>query len=149
MKVPLPALKLRDFDDLNDEIDFLFNSYFKSRRSVLMPMDKGWKPLTDMYETDQEVVIVMDIAGISTNDIKLRLDGNILILRGLRRELHVDSKRKYYKMEIDFGPFERNIELPCPIDPDRVTAHYSKGFLAIRLHKHKTATSKRVEIKIL
>lgn len=143
-----PAVRLREFDDLNDELDFLFNNYFKGRRAVLMPMEQGWKPLTDMYETENEIVVVMDIAGISQSDIKLRLQDNILILRGIRREHPSEDKRKYHKMEIDFGPFERRIELPANIDPEGVTAHYTQGFLKIRLPKVEYAHPSRLEIKI-
>ena len=69
------VLKLRKFDDLNDELDFLFNNYFKPKHSVLMPVDKGWKPLTDVYETKNEFVVVMDIAGIAVDDISANLKG--------------------------------------------------------------------------
>jgi len=144
-----PAQVFRDFDDLNDELDFLFNNYFKSRRSVLMPMEGGWKPLTDMYESETEIVVVMDIAGITIRDIHARLEDNVLILRGIRREHPGDVKRKYYKMEIDFGPFERRMELPGAVDPDGVTARYSQGFLEIRLPKRATGESRRMEIVIL
>ncbi len=146
---PDQSRKLKDFDDLNEELEFLFNSYIKGLRSPFMPSERGWKPLTDMYETSEEIVVVMDIAGITTRDIKPHLEGKFLILRGIRREHPTDSKRKYHKMEIDFGPFERRIELPGPVDPDGVTARYSQGFLEIRLPKKEAPPSRSVEIKIL
>ncbi len=136
------------FDDVSDELDFLLNNYFPSRRSVLMPVERGWRPQTDMYETDAEVVIIMDIAGIKTKDIRLSLESNHLILGGIRREYVSESKRKYHKMEIDFGPFERRVELPSPIDPDRVTARYSQGFLEIHLPKCLGEGHYHKEIKI-
>lgn len=145
---PNRPYRTRDFDDLNEELDFLFSNYFKSRRPVLMPIDKGWKPLTDMYETEEEIVIVMDIAGISTRDISLRLHRNILVIRGIRREPTYAGKRKYYKMEIDFGPFERMVELPSKVDPDGVTARLTQGFLEIQLPKREVSGPERFEIKI-
>jgi len=142
------VLKLWKFDDLNDELDFLFNNYFKGQRSVLMPVDKGWKPLTDVYETEDEFVVVMDIAGISVDDIAASLNGRILILRGIRREHNLDAKRKYHKMEVDFGPFERRIELPCPVDSDAVKTKYTKGFLEIRLPKGDVESRQKIKIPI-
>jgi len=149
MAIPDASMDFSKFDDLNDELDFLFSSYFKNRRSVLMPSEKGWKPNTDMYETDSELVLTVDISGISSSDIKIHLQRNILILRGIRREPVHETKRKYHKMEIDFGPFERRIELPCSVGADGVTAGYSQGFLELRLPKLKEGNQQHIEIKIL
>ena len=142
------VLKLRKFDDINDELDFLFNNYFKHKHSVLMPVDKGWKPMTDVYETEDEFVVVMDIAGIAVDDITANLKDRILILRGIRREHNLDPKRKYHKMEVDFGPFERRIELPCPVDSEGVKTRYTRGFLEIRLPKGDIDIREKIEIPI-
>lgn len=122
-------------DDSSDELDFLFNTFYKNRRPVLMPVEKGWKPLTDVFETDENIVVMVDIAGISINDVKLTLFNNILTIRGIRREHPRTEKRHYHKMEIDFGPFERRVELPARIDPDRAERRYLQGFLEIVLPK--------------
>jgi HSP20 family protein len=142
------VIKLRKFDDLNDELDFLFNNYLKHQHSVLMPVDNAWKPLTDVYETETEFVVVMDIAEIEIDDISAKLKGNTLFLRGIRREQNLDPKRKYYKMEIDFGPFERKIELPSPVNVNDIQTRYTKGFLELRLPKGKSANGKKIEIPI-
>lgn len=139
---------LKEFDDVEDELDFLFNNQFKTRRPVLMPMERGWKPMVDMYETEEEIVITFDLAGISTNDVKLLLHGNNLIIRGIRREPNRAGKRHFHKMEIDFGPFERKIELPTRIDPTRVIKRYSQGFYEIRLPKMRSGRSGKIVIEI-
>ena len=100
-----------------------------------MPVEKGWKPLTDVFETDENVVVMIDIAGISINDVRLTLHNNVLTIRGIRREHPLSEKRHYHIMEIDFGPFERRIELPARIDPDRAERRYLQGFLEIVLPK--------------
>ncbi len=145
---PHPVFAIRDFDDLRDDLDFLLDNYFPARRAYLMPAERGWRPRTDMFETDTEIVIMVDIAGITTRDFRLQLEANQLILRGIRREYSCEGKRKYYKMEIDFGPFERRIELPAPIDPDGVVARYSQGFLEIRLPKREEGSAFNREITI-
>jgi len=146
--LPKDPLQVKD-DEFSEELDFIFNTFYKSRRPMLMPIEKGWKPLTDVYETDDEVVIVMDIAGISVNDIKLTLqDQRLLIIRGIRRERSNDEKRHYHKMEIDFGPFQRKIDLPSRIDPERATNNYSQGFLEIRLPKSGPIGSSQDDVEI-
>lgn len=147
----LPALRCftRDIDEGADDLDFIFNHYYKARRWSILPAEKGWKPLTDVYETDDEIVIVMDIAGITTQDIKLSLIRKLLIIRGVRREQVGDRKRHFHKMEIDFGPFERRIELPAPVNPERTKAKYLHGFLEIHLPKRAEGPEPgTVEIKI-
>ena len=149
MHLPAPRYLGRDIDDVSDDLDFIFNHYYKARRWSILPAEKGWKPLTDVYETDEEIVIVMDIAGISVEDIKLNLIKNILIIRGIRRPQVGRIKRHFHKMEIDFGPFERRIELPAAVDSERTLAQYLHGFLEIHLPKRKGELSTEpVEIKI-
>lgn len=143
-----PSYFARDFDDVADELDFIFNQYSKACRWNLMPVEKGWRPLTDMYETEDKIVIVMDIAGISTNDVKLNLLRNVLTIRGIRRWQVGEKKPHFHKMEIDFGPFERRIELPAPVDHNRVTTRYLQGFLEIHLPKKESFGVDRVEIEI-
>jgi HSP20 family protein len=149
MHLPIQQCFARDIDDSSDDLDFIFHHYYKARRWSILPAEKGWKPLTDVFETDDEIVIVMDIAGITTQDIKLNLIKNLLIIRGIRREQVGDRKRHFHKMEIDFGPFERRIEMPAPVDPDRTSARYLHGFLEIHLPKlTERRESATVEITI-
>ncbi len=145
---PKQVLRFRDFDDLSDELDLLLDSCYPARRAFLRPAERGWRPRTDMFETEEEIVIMIDIAGVSTNDFRLQLEGSQLVMRGLRREYSCQGKRKYYKMEIDFGPFERRIDLPAPVDSERVTARYTQGFLEIRLPKRDQGVSANREITI-
>lgn len=142
------AIRLKDFDDINEELDFLFGTYFQNRRPVLMAVNKGWQPPTDVFETEDEIVIIMDIAGISIKDVSLSLDKNLITLRGIRREHGGDIKRRYHSMEIDFGPFEKNIELTSHVDPEKTKAKYFRGFLEIRLLKCQDRSIAKVNIEI-
>lgn len=145
---PAPVRRTREFDDIADDLDFVFNNYFKTRRWALMPTEKGWKPQTDMYETEDRIVVVIDIAGISTRDISLHVYKNELTIRGVRREKIGKQKRHFHKMEIDFGPFERHLELPAPVDTDNVTTKYLNGFFQINLPKRDLYSTDRIEIEI-
>lgn len=127
--------------DPKDEFEFFYHSFYRTKRLFFLPAESGFRPPTDVYETQDEVVILMDIAGISSSSIRVTLTDNLLTIRGIRKPYPEGEKRHYHKMEIDFGPFERHIELPARIDPDRVTHHYLYGFLEIRLPKIDTTTS--------
>lgn len=144
-----PIQQARDYDDVSNEVDFIFSHYFKARRWSLIPAEKGWRPATDMFELEDEIVVVMDIAGIKSNDISLGLDGNILTIRGIRHEQIGKQKRHFHKMEIDFGPFEHKIELPASVDPDHTRAKYLQGFLEIHLPKKEKRFEGKIKIEIL
>jgi HSP20 family protein len=97
--------------------------------------DAGWAPATDVYETAGHYVILMELAGVDRDRIEVTLDGNLLRVRGERREPPpTEAKAQLHLMEIDYGPFERCIELPGPPPgAESVEAHYDNGFLRLRV----------------
>lgn len=123
----------RGFKALSDEMESLINDFLK--RPMLITRTRVWKPATDLYETDEEYVVRMDLAGIKREDVSIAYNGRVLAVRGVRREGLPHLRRNYHKMEIDFGPFERRIELPGPIDQAGIKATYRDGFLEIRFRK--------------
>lgn len=96
----------------------------------------GWRPAINAYAYEDALKICVDLAGVDTQSIEIRVDRSRLILRG-NRPLPEPSKqrpcRRILVMEIDYGPFERIIELPAVVNPDRVSARQSEGFLWITL----------------
>ncbi|MBZ0264963.1 Hsp20/alpha crystallin family protein [bacterium] len=131
-----------------DDIDQFFDMFFGSSRPPLMHADIGWHPAADMYETENNFVITIDLAGVSPKDISLILDKDSLLLRGMRKEPHCEEKRQYHKMEVPYGPFQRVFRLLTPVNGDSVHANYEEGFLTIRLEKRETPVRKRTTITI-
>jgi HSP20 family protein len=133
---------------LDDEMEFLFSNYFNSKYPILITAEKRWHPQTDVVETDDEYMVVMDLANVRQEDIKLTYEAGVLTVSGIRRELHVSQKRHYHKMEIDFGPFERRIKISARIADNSIKAAYENGFLIIKLKKDVTRGSKVTNIVI-
>jgi HSP20 family protein len=92
-----------------------------------------WRPPTDIWETEQAFTVRLEIAGMSENDFSIVLDGRYLIIRGVRSES--PERRAYRQMEIPFGEFGVDIDLPSSINISAVEAVYSNGFLRISLPK--------------
>lgn len=92
-----------------------------------------WRPPTDVYETLEEYVVRVEIAGMQENDFSIVLDSRTLSIRGLRSD--TPERRAYYQMEIRFGEFSCDVELPGPVSAKEIEAYYSNGFLQIRLPK--------------
>jgi len=90
-----------------------------------------WQPPTDIYESDDGLVVQIEVAGMRSEDFSISLAGQTLVIAGVRTD--VTPKRTYYQMEIRFGEFRAEITLPWPVKPENVEASYEDGFLKVRL----------------
>ncbi len=118
-----------------EDYQSLFQTFAKMQQPVILASDKTWAPPTDVFETDDDYVILMDIAFINPKDLDITLDNEELLIRGIRREATEHKKRHYHKMEIDFGPFESKIKISNSVDKNSIKTKYKNGFLEIKLNK--------------
>ena len=93
----------------------------------------AWRPPTDVYETEEAVIVRVEIAGMHETDFSIVLDGRYLSIRGVRQD--VPERRAYHQMEIRFGEFMVDVEMPAAVDVENVQAIYQNGFLKILLPK--------------
>jgi HSP20 family protein len=107
-----------------------------------------WRPATDVFETRSDIIIRMEIAGTRKEDIAIVFAGDILTVRGVRREDPRYQKTGVNRMEIDYGPFEQNIALPRAIDAGGIDAVYENGFLTIRVPKSARVSARTVSVQI-
>jgi HSP20 family protein len=126
---------MRNIRHLQETMERLLSDFSKLRMPLMLGEESVWLPLTDVYETGDEFVVRMEIAGMDPEDIRVTLDERILIIKGVRRDPTPTGKKHFHKMEITVGPFERNIEIPADFRISSVEAHYEKGFLTIRIGK--------------
>lgn len=98
-------------------------------------------PPTDLYETNDKIVVRVEIAGVNDNDFIIIFDQNILTISGVRNES--PERKAYHQMEIHFGEFSTAIEIPFPIDKNKIEAVYENGFLWVFLPK---ATPRQIYI---
>ena len=132
----------------SDDMDFFFDHIFRPRRPVMMPSEDAWHPPIDVLETEEEYIIIVEIAGIRQEDVRLSLEANQLTIHGIRREIDYGEQRHYHIMEVDVGPFERNIKLPKDVDREKITAVYKDGFLDVRLKKLVEPSTRTITIEI-
>lgn len=93
----------------------------------------AWRPPTDVYETETAIIVRVEIAGMREPDFTLSLVERSLLIKGIRQD--VNERRAYYQMEIPFGEFSTEVELPYPIVVEETEAVYRDGFLRIVLPK--------------
>jgi HSP20 family protein len=134
----------KSFDSVLEEFDVYFHEYLGSRLPVAFVQDLGWKPLTDVYETDDEFVVRIEVAGIAPHDVSAQWLENSLVVRGMRREEEKAGTRVYHKIEITTGPFERRIAVPPPVLLERESLRmvYRHGILEVRVKKKVPAEGK-------
>jgi len=106
------------------------------------------EPPTDVYETEQEVIILMEIAGIADEEVELELEGATLSISGERKPVPGRPDRVYSQMEICDGHFRRDILLPAEVNADEAKAVYKDGMLEIVLPKAGPTPTRQLRITV-
>ena len=138
---------IRDIRHLQETMERLLSDFSRLRMPLMLSKESVWRPLTDVYETEEEFIVRMEIAGMAAGDFSVSLDSRILILKGVRRDTAPPGKRHFHKMEITVGPFERIVEIPPHVNIASAEAHYENGILLVRVRKG-VAEAEREEIII-
>ncbi len=113
----------------------------EGRQTVSWQVTTGaWSPPTDVYETESEYVITVEVAGMREGDFEVIYGDGTLLISGQRPD--ITGPRAYHQMEIHFGKFSSAIALPAPVDPDQATAEYKDGFLVVKMPKLKSTNVK-------
>lgn len=109
------------------------------RRWVVVRHVTVWHPPTDVYELDNQLIVAVEIAGMREGDFSISLHSKKLIISGVRKRT-TPPEASYHQLEIAFGEFRTEVNLPWPVERDAVTATYRDGFLKIVL-PHAAARS--------
>ncbi|MBC8503690.1 MAG: Hsp20/alpha crystallin family protein [Anaerolineales bacterium] len=106
------------------------------------PRSSIWSPPTDVFETDDFIIVRVEVAGMENGEFAISLEDQILTIQGARFD--PPERRAYHQMEIRFGEFISQVGLHRAVDQDKIDAKYEDGFLRIALPKTKPH---QVEIK--
>ncbi|MBI5964178.1 MAG: Hsp20 family protein [Chloroflexi bacterium] len=101
-----------------------------------------WSPPTDVYETEEAYVVLVEIAGMRDDDFEVSLENDTLLISGSRPDFL--ERRAYQQMEIRFGKFATAVNLPGPVNIEQAHAEYQDGFLTVVLPK-ATSNQNKVE----
>ena len=102
-----------------------------------------WRPPTDVYETGDSAIVMVEIAGLSEENYEISLTGRVLVVSGERRD--PAEKLAYHQMEIRYGRFRTEVHLPWALEGAEQAASYEDGFLRIKLQKAQT---RRVPVRV-
>lgn len=105
----------------------------------------SWEPNTDIFETNKEVIIRLELANVSRDHISIVVKEGKLHISGYREPIQIENQVYYHQMEIHFGDFRKIIALPEILEHSEITAVLHEGILDVRISKQ----SKPVEIPIV
>jgi len=143
-----PQVRASDIDNIRELLEMLMSEHTPGKHQIKMKTSFGWEPAMDVFDTDTEFVVIMDISGMDRKDINVFTDGSILRISGVRRDLIPSGKKQFHSLEIQVGPFQRLIGVPVPVEPDSISTHYANGLLEVRLKKRfKGPRRKKVDIE--
>src|SRR5207248_11361489 len=106
----------------------------------------AWAPAADIYETENDLVLQLDLPGVDPKQIDVRVENNVLTIRGERRFDGKVERENFHRVERAYGTFSRSFTLAMAVDSDRIQANYRNGVLSITLPKTEQAKPKRIQI---
>lgn len=142
---------------LHREIDGLFENAFRGfglapfRSDFFTPLTAEGllKPQVDIGATDKEYAITVEVPGVSEKDIKVEISGNIMTIRGEKKQEKEEKEKNYYRVERSYGSFQRVLSLPEDANQDDVKATFNKGVLTVKMPRKSLPKPdvKQIEIR--
>ena len=112
------------------------------------PSTRNWIPAVDILEKEGDLVLRAELPGLEEKDIDLKLEGNILTLRGERKLENRDKKDNYHRVEAYYGSFSRSFTLPDSADRDKISAEYKNGILTIRVPQRPEVKPREIPVSV-
>ncbi|MFL6528125.1 MAG: Hsp20/alpha crystallin family protein [Chthoniobacterales bacterium] len=132
---------------LRGELDSLFEMPLWSGFGRQSQLFSAWTPALDVYQNNDNVVAMIELAGMKKEDIEISLHDGMLTISGERKgETAQDDKAE--RSERFIGKFRRSITLPTRIDANKVSANYKDGILTVTLPKAEEAKPKQIQVNV-
>lgn len=132
------------FADLQREIDRLFDDFTRGMPSLGVT---ALTPRMDVTETDGELELTAELPGLEEKDVQINFADGVLTIRGEKKVEKEEKDKKYRMVERAYGSFERALELPSGVDPDKIQASIANGVLTVKVPKPAAVQGKKIEVK--
>lgn len=130
----------RFFEDFVNDFPFLSGT----------PATRGesWTPAVDILEKDGNLVLRAELPGVSEKEIDLKLEGNMLTLKGERKLENEENRNNYHRVERFYGSFSRSFTLPETVDCDKIKAEYKNGVLTVTIPQRPEVMPREIPVAI-
>ncbi|MGC9316195.1 MAG: Hsp20/alpha crystallin family protein [bacterium] len=135
-------------NDIEEEMRRLFSTFSQIRNGGVLRAVNVWHPPTDVCETDGEFCVICELAGVKKEDVRVHIDENVITISGIRHKRVMNERTIFHNLEINFGPFERNIRIPRKFVGSEPRANYSEGFLTLRIPVAEKIVRTEVDVKV-
>ena len=135
---------VRDLISMSEAMDRLFDDSF------VFPRSGGFRnvqPSVDLIENDNNFVVKAELPGFNTENVDVRVEGNVLTLRGEVKEENDKQEGEYHVRERRHSSFARSLTLPVAVNADKATAEFNNGILTLTLPKDEAVRPKKIAIK--
>ena len=136
----------RGTSTLQDQINRLFHDSFE--RTGQESNLTAWAPAVDIYENEHELVVKADLPDIDPKDLDIRVENNILTIRGDRKFEKNVNEDNYLRVERAYGAFSRSFALANTVNPDGIKADYQNGVLTLVIPKREEAKPKQIKVNV-
>lgn len=136
----------RGVSTLQDQINRLFSETFdrSSEDANLTP----WSPSVDIYETEQNLVVKADLPDVKPEELDIRVENNILTIRGGRQFEKKVNESNYLRVERAYGSFSRSFALANTVNSEAIQADYKNGVLTLTVPKREEAKPKQIKVRV-
>ena len=139
----------RDVAELQNRINRMFDESFgRSRELDDQTSLRSWRPAVDIYETENGIVLAVELPGVSKESVAVEVKDDILTLRGERIADPAISEDSYYRRERLFGPFKRSFTLNQNVKPDQIKATFKDGILQIEIPRPVQEQPKQITVNV-
>lgn len=135
----------RAMTPLRNEIDRMLERFWDEWPDAVRAGE--FQPAIDVTETPEALAIKVEVPGMAAGDIQVRLQDNLLVLQGEKREEKENRGARWYRRECRYGTFMRTVMLPNAVDADRATANFKDGVLMIQLPKAAVPKGRDIPVR--
>jgi HSP20 family protein len=146
-----PLLQLhRGIDRVFDDVfrGFPFSSGGLGRSLTSLAPSDWLKPTMDIAANDKEYTVTVELPGVAESDVHLELEGDILKIKGEKKQEKEEKEKDFYRVERSYGSFQRTLSLPEDADNSAIGAKFSKGVLTVNIPRKATSKSETKRIPI-
>ncbi len=131
---------------LQDQVNRLFNDVLE--RAGEESSLTAWAPSVDIYETEHELVVKADLPEVDPKDLDIRVENNILTIRGERKFEKKVNEENYLRVERSYGSFARSFTLANTVNSEAIKADYQNGVLTLSIPKREEAKPKQIKVNV-
>ncbi|HZV59161.1 MAG TPA: Hsp20/alpha crystallin family protein [Candidatus Eremiobacteraceae bacterium] len=135
----------RSSGSLQEQINRVFSDVFEGNEESSLTT---WAPAVDIFETEHELVVKADLPDVKPEELDVRVENNILTIRGERKFEKKVNESNYLRVERSYGAFSRSFSLANTVNSEAIKAGYKNGVLTLSIPKREEAKPKQIKVNV-